>query len=160
MHANSNGFLDAFVVFSCVKFSEICWSLGCTLRYFSFFFFNDFWIDSPISSPVNSLPLNLDSEKNTYHTIWLLRPSFYEWWGRLPSSLWNLWVWNYSWSPGTPSSEHWEPGMQNWLDLLTQVYLNNLFFSNICENEVLPVTELGDRTVKQLDQSKLCLMNE
>lgn len=50
--------------------------------------------------------------------------------------------------------------MQNWLGLLTQVYLNNLFFSNICENEVLQVTELGDRTVKQLDQSKLYLMNE
>lgn len=146
-------------LFSIVKISEICWSLGCTLRYFSFFVCG-FWIDYTISYPVNSLPLNLDSEKTRYHTIRLLRPSFHEWWGRLPGSLWNLWVWNYSWSPGTPSSEHREPGMKNWLGLLTQVYLNNLFFSNICENEVLQVTELGDRTEKQLDQSKLYLMNE
>lgn len=46
------------------------------------------------------------------------------------------------------------------IDLLTRVYLNNLFLSNTHENKVLQVTELSGHTVRQLGQSKLYLTNE
>lgn len=52
-------------LFSTVTFPEIWWSLGYTLRVF-FFFKLWLWIDYTISYPVNSLPLNLDSEKTRY----------------------------------------------------------------------------------------------